>query len=209
VYFADAGEGKALGELLPLKTKMEKFKKTEIIILAMLWSMSLTSYSIALLNNNVLFTSDYLGLAGLTLVTMIALIKPERSFQSVLMLLFSGLFNLLSFAYYFNVVITFGFSVLVTPGIQLISLVLLIVLIINKKNEAGKFYRETFGLTEDKRENERKNAQNSFKTKFEQLSDIEIDIKLQQDLVPEAIAALNEIKAERKNAQHYQLADGG
>lgn len=63
------------------------------------------------------------------------------------------------------------------------------------------FYRETFGLTEDKRENERKNAQNSFKIKFEQLSDMEIEIKLQQDLVPEAIAALNEIKAERKNSQ--------
>lgn len=209
MYFADAGEGKSLGELLLLKTEMEKFKKTEIIILAILWSMSLISYSIALLNNNVLFTSDYFGLAGLTLVTAIVCIKPEKAFQSVLMLLFSGLFNLLSFAYYFNVVITFGFSVLLTPGIQLISLVLLIVLIIKKRNKAGKFYRETFGLTEDKRENERKNAQNSFKIKFEQLSDMEIEIKLQQDLVPEAIAALNEIKAERKNTQQYLPADGG
>ncbi len=184
---------------------MEKFKKTEIIILAILWTMSLSTYSIALLNNYVLYTSDYLGLAGLTIVTLIAYFKPEKSFQSVLVLLLLGLFNLLSFAFFFNIVMTFGFSVLMTPGIQLISLALLTVLVIKKRNEVGQFYRETFGQTEEEKEKARQSAQNRFKMKFEQLSDREIEIKLQQDLVPEAISALNEIKKERENALQKRI----
>ena len=182
---------------------MEKLKKTEIIILAILWTMSLSTYAIALLNNYNLFTSDYLGLVGLTVVTLVAYFKPEKSFQSVLILLSLGLFNLLSFAYFFNIVMTFGFSVLVTPGIQLISFVFLSILIVRKRDEVGELYRATFGQTEEEKEQTTQNSQNRFKRKFEQLSDKDIENKLQQDLVPEAISALNEIKEERKNALQH------
>ena len=184
---------------------MKKSNRAEIIILAILWTMSLTTYTIALLNNYVLYTSDYIGLLGLTIVTLIAYFKPEKSFQSVLTLLLLGLFNLMSFAYFINVVITFGFSVLVTPGIQLISFGLICVLIFTKREKVIDFYRETFGQTKEQKELSRKNAQSQFKRKFEQLSDREIESKYQQDLVPEAISALNEIIAERKNALQQKL----
>lgn len=179
---------------------MEKFKKTEIFILAILWAMCMSTYSIALLNNYALFISDYLGLLGLTIVSLIAYFKPEKSFQSVLVLLLLGLFNLLSFTYYFNIVMLFEFSVLMTPGIQLISLVLLTVLVIKKRNEVGQIYREIFRQTEEEKDKSKQSTQNRFKMKFEKLSDREIETKLQQDLVPEAIYALKELKKERKNA---------
>ena len=178
---------------------MEKFKKTEIIILAILWVMSLITFSIALLNNYVLYTSDYVGMIGLAIVTSIAYFKPEKSLQSVLILLFLGLFNLLSFAYFFNIVLTIGFSELVTPEIQLISFVFLIILIVRKRDEIGQLYRSTFVPSEEEKEKIRQSSQNQFKRKFEQLSDKDIENKLQQDLVPEAISALNQIKEERKN----------
>ena len=94
---------------------------------------------------------------------------------------------------------SFGISVLVTPGIQLISLIMLSVLVIKKREKVGEFYRETFGKTEEEKEQSRLNAYNRFKMKFNGLTDREIENKLQQDLVPEAISALNEIKEQRKN----------
>lgn len=179
---------------------MEKFKKTEIIILAILWAMSLSTYSIALLNDYDLFYSDFLGLVGLTTVTLITYFYSKISFQSVLILLLLGLFNLLSFAYFFNFVMTFNFSKSVTPEIQLISLVLLTFLVVKKRKEVSRLYRDTFLQTEEDKEKAKQRAQNRFKTKFEQLSDREIETKLKQDLVPEAISALNEIKKERNIA---------
>ena len=184
---------------------MEKLKKTEIIILAILWAMSLTTYSIALLNNYNIFPSDYLGLAGLTIVTLIAYFRPEKSLRSVLILLLLGLFNLLSFAYFFNIVMSFGISVFVTPGIQLISLIMLSILVIKKRQKVIDFYLEIFGETEEEKQQSRLRFQKQFKIKFEQLSDKEIENKLQQGLVPEAIAALNEIKEERRNAPQQNI----
>ncbi|MBI1184984.1 hypothetical protein GC194_11975 [bacterium] len=177
---------------------MEKFRKTEVIILAILWAMSIVSYSIALLLNYVLYTTDYFGLAGLSIVTLRVLLRPEKSFQSVFILLLFGLFNLLSFAYFFNLIFTFGVSGWFTPGIQLISLVMLSILAIRKRNDVIQFYRETFGRTEKEEEDARKSTQIGFKTKFNNLTDNEIDLKLQQNLVPEAIEALKEIKKERE-----------
>ncbi len=178
---------------------MEKLKKTEIAILAILWTLSLTTYSIAILNNYDLFTSDYLGLTGLTIVTSIAYFKPEKLFSSVLILLLLGLFNLISFAYFFNVVMSFGFSESFTPGIQLISLILICILVTVKSENVGEFYQATFGKSESEKEQSSKIAQVRFKKKFMGLTDSEIENKLKQDLVPEAISALEELKEERKN----------
>lgn len=179
---------------------MERFKKIEILILSSLWVGALSTYSIALFNNYVLFNSDYLGLIGLTVATIFTIIKPNKSLPSVLIILILGLFNLLSFVYFFNVVLTFGFSGFVTPGIQLISLVLLVVLLITKKVEVFGFFQNIFEQTEEERKQTERNIQNSFIEKFEKLSDNEIDYKLGEGLVPEAIEALKKIKEERKNA---------
>ncbi len=180
---------------------MEKLKKIEFIIFAILWVGSLTTYSIAWLNNYVLFTSDYLGLTGLTIATAISSYKFERALNSLLVILILGFFNVLSFVYFFNIVMTFGFSVLVTPGIQLISLVLLTVLVIKKREKVGELYRLTFGQTQEEKEQAKLSTINSFKIRFEKLTDKEIASKLDQGLVPEANEALKEITADRENAQ--------
>jgi hypothetical protein len=180
-------------------------KKTEFIILIILWIGSLTTYSVALLNNYNLFTSDYFGLVGLTIVTAISIYKPEKAISSVLTLLLLGLFNLLSFVYFFNIVLTFGFSIIVTPGIQLISLALLSALVIIKREKVSEIYRTTFGQTEEEKEQAKRGAQNRFKMKFDKLTDKEIDSKLEQGLVPEAMEALKEIKEERNNALQHDI----
>ena len=136
---------------------MEKLKRTEFIILIILWVGSITTYSIALLNNYSLYTSDYLGLIGLAITSVISFKKPDKAVGSVLILLLLGLFNLFSFVYFFNIVITFGFSILVTPGIQLISLVLLGILIYKKRIKLVEIYRYTFGQTKDEINEERRN----------------------------------------------------
>ena len=176
---------------------MKNLKKTEFIILIILWTASISTYTIAVLNNYDLFTSDYLGLFGLTTCTILSLIKPEKSLVNVFILLLLGLFNILSFAYFINVVFTFGFSIFVTPGIQLISLILLGLLTINRRNELASIYQKVFGQTEEEIRQSNIDSKNRFKVNFTSLSDHEIESKLQEDLVPEAIVALNEIYKER------------
>jgi hypothetical protein len=144
------------------KTAMNKIK-TEILILVILWIVSLTTYSFALMNNYVLHTSDYLGLFGLIVVSTISYFRPEKLFGSILILLIFGLLNILSFAYFINLVMSFNFTVFVTPGIQLISLVLLIFLVIKKPERVIKYYRETFGYTEQEREQSRQLAKEDLK----------------------------------------------
>ena len=187
---------------------MKNFKKTEYIILTILWIGSITTYSIALADNYILYTSDYLGLIGLTIVSFISYLKPEKALASVVVLLILGSFNLLSFVYFINIVMTFGFSILVTPGIQLISITLLTVLTIKKRDKVSELYRSTFGLTKEEIDQTKLSAKNKFKGRFEKLTDKEIDLKLEQDLVPEAIEALAEIKKERKtpdnNGEHEE-----
>jgi len=69
-----------------------------------------------------------------------------------------------------------------------------------KKFEAlAKTFRDTFGQKQHEIDRSMESAKDQFKRRFEQLSDGEIASKLEQDLVPEAIAALNEIKNERSS----------
>ena len=180
------------------KTRMVNFKKTEIIILVILWIILLTTCLISILNDFVIYTSDFLGLIGLIIVTAIATLRPEKLFKSVFVLLLLGLFNLVSFSFSVRMVFRFGSSDSVNLGIQIISFVLLTVLLIRKREKVRKFYKEVFTQTEEEKEQSKNNFQNQFTAKFERLSDREIEIKLQQDLVPEAIKALEAIKEERK-----------
>ena len=184
---------------------MEHFKKTEFIILLILWFGSLTTYSVALLNGYNLFTSDFLGLAGLSIATAVSIFKPEKSLNSVLILLLFGLFNVLSFVYYFNIIFSFGFSILVTPGIQLISLLLLSVLVVKNKDKVATIYRSIFFRTAEEKEQAKQSAQNQFKRKFVNLTDKEIAFKIDQGLIPEATEALKEIQEDRKNALQQHL----
>jgi len=179
--------------------KIAKLKNTEYIILAILWISLLTTYLIALFNGYNLFVSNYIGLFALTVATVFSLLKPKLVFESILFLLIIGLFNLASYLYFFNIVMTFGFSGIVTPGIQLFSLILLCVLVFRERDKSKAIYKKLFRQTNEDKLQSKIISQNHFKLKFEKLSDKEIENKLKQDLVPEAIFALKQIREERKS----------
>lgn len=180
---------------------MKNFKKTEFIILATLWVCILATYPYALFSGYVLYTSDYLGFIGLSIATFYSFRNPAKSFEALLILLSLGLFNLLSFIYFFNVVFTFGFSIFVTPGIQILSLALLIIIISQKREKFSTVFHSSFGTTEEESEAKRSSLKNSFKNKLEKLTDAQIEARLQDDLVPEAKEALLEIISDRKKVK--------
>lgn len=174
------------------------FKKIEAIILISLWVLSITTYSLALFNNYNLFSSDYFGLLGLVICSIIAFKKPQILFNSILLLLFFGLFNLVSFAYFFNVVFSFGISSFISPGIQIISLIFLSILIFIKREKFISSVRFIFQKNEEEKSRSADSLKIQFKKKFELLTNEEIEIKLKQNLTKEATKALQEIKEERK-----------
>ena len=174
-------------------------KRIELIILGLLWLCAIATYPIALVKNYNLFTSDYVGLIGLLIVTTIAFFRPDKLLVSLLALLFVGTLNLASFIYFINLTMAFGFGSPITPGIQFLSLVLFAVLFFKRKKEIRKLYK---GTPEDiirDQELAKLAVKNQYKKRFERLTDKEIESKLQLDLVPEAKQALKEIAEERKN----------
>ncbi len=177
---------------------MKRLLNIEYLILAVLWISSISTYSYALLNNYNLYNSDYLGLLGLIILTIYAFIKPNKIADPLLILMSLGLFNLVSFIYFYNVVFTFGFSNIVSPGIQLYSLILLTILIIIKRERVYKIYQIFFGQTEKEMEQISQLQKESFMKSFKELTDKEINSRLQEKLVPEAREALTELSKERE-----------
>lgn len=175
-------------------------KQTENIIILTLWLTILATFPYAILNNYNLFLSDYLGLTGLTILTAVSVYKPKLTFKCLTILLVLGLFNVFSFIYFVNIVFTFGFAAVVTPGVQLLSLILIVILIIKKNDKFSKFWIEQFGQTEEQIKENKESSKNNFKAKFGRLTDKEIETRLQNNLVDEARQALIEIQNERKNA---------
>ena len=124
---------------------LKKFKNTEFMILAVMWISQLSTFTISMINEYQLVISDYLGFIGLLIVTIISVIRTDKALSSLLLLLFLGVFNILSFLYFFNVVVKFDFSMMITPGIQLFSLLLLFILILRKKSKILHLYKTALG----------------------------------------------------------------
>ncbi len=165
---------------------MLKSLKTETLILGILWLTIITTYPVVLFTDYAFHQSDLAGLVALLLVSIVSFLRKEIAFQLVLVLLLLGTFNILSFIYFFNLIIS--------PGIQLYSLVLLGVLIY-KRRSRFTLKRE---LTPEKKK-DRPNTRNRFLSKFEKLSDTEIEEKLKQDLALEAKQALEIIQKQRNS----------
>ncbi|MCH2236183.1 MAG: hypothetical protein MK078_18265 [Crocinitomicaceae bacterium] len=181
---------------------MNELKKTENLILLLLWILSASTFTTALLNNYNLFISDYIGIAGLLVVTTIFIFKPEKKIEALLFLLIIGTFNVASFVYFFNVVFTFGFGTLVSPGIQIVSLIFFTVLFLKRKNKMTKIVRYFLGTTEEDKLQAFEQRKNNFKERFKDLSEQEINTRLANDLQPEAKQALIELKKEKNALQH-------
>ena len=181
------------------------FDKTEVRIIAFLWLLSLSTYPYALLNNYVLSISNYLGVIGLIITTVLISRNNHLIFKATYILLLLGLFNLLSFGYFINFSFSFWININIgneisipSPGIQLVSLVLITILSINRSDKLFKFYSKNVHKSSKDVERTKNGQVNHFKQKFSSLSEQEIKYKLELKLTPEAIQALNEILLERE-----------
>jgi hypothetical protein len=183
---------------------MNQLKKTENLILLLLWTLSTSTFTTALLNNYNLFNSDYIGMAGLIVVTAVFFFKPDKKIEALLFLLTIGTLNLASFVYFFNVVFTFGFGTFVTPGIQILSLTFLTILVLKRKSQVTRIVRYCLGTTEEDKQQAFELQKRKFKEKFAELSEPEINSRLENDLQSEAKQALIELKKE-KNALQQQI----
>jgi hypothetical protein len=178
---------------------MKNIKQTENLIIIILWLCVLATFPYALLNNYVLLSSDILGLTGLTFLTTLSIYNPKLKFKGLMILLLLGLFNLVSFVYFFNIAFSFGISTFLTPHIQLLSLILIVILVIKRANKFGAVWIKLFGQTEKETEQRKESLKNGFKSRFNKLTDEEIEKKLQNKLVEEARQALIEIQNERNH----------
>lgn len=170
-------------------------KKTEHLIISILWCLLLITLLISWSLGLLFSLKNAMALTALTVVTIILYLSPKQAFKALFVLLLLGTFNLLEFAP-IGFAFTFGFQGVVSPGIQLVSLAFLFVLILKRSDIVKERYAQILGVNGEKKVNV--NTQNRFIQKFEKLSDDEIDRKLQEKLVPEAIHALQTIKDSRK-----------
>lgn len=176
---------------------MRKIKSIENIILVLLWTLSLSTFTTALINNYALLNSDYVGIGGLIIATAIFFIRPDKKLESLLFLLILGTFNLASFIYFFNYVFTFQIATLKFPGIQMLSAILLIILVLKKRYEVLQIVRKISGTTEEDNKRIFTSRKMKFKEKFKNLSEKEINKHLENNLQPEARSALTELKKEK------------
>lgn len=177
---------------------MNRLKQTENILLILLWALALSTFTVAVLNNYSLFISDYIGLAGLAIVTGVFIYSPDKKTKSLFFLLIPGVFNLASFIYFYNVVFTFGFGTFLSPGVQLLSLGCMAVLVLKRQRKVADMLNNMFGKTEEDIQSAIEQRKEYFRVKFSNLSDSEIDVRLQNDLQSEAKQVLLEIQKERK-----------
>lgn len=138
---------------------------------------------------------QYLGLFFLFVVTILFFINRKVYQIFLLFILLIGTIGLISFSTY---IITFGFSIF---QIQLIPfLTLILYMYIYNVN-----FKKYFVISEDDKKENSQKLREKFKKKFSRLSDKEIEMKLEEDLISEAIEALKSIKNARDNYKKKEL----
>lgn len=175
---------------------MSKRTIKEFLPIGILLIISIGSIIQIMLTN---YTCDYRHYIGLTLLLIsgILFFINRKIYKYVFgITLIIGTFNLIAFSTYI-----IGINLIFIP-IQIIPFIILILYsTIYRKQLIELYFRIT--QKDEKEEQEYFNIKKErFKRKFEDLNDGEIENKLNQDLVPEAKKALNEIKSERGKT-HY------
>ncbi len=182
-----------------MNEKAHNFPSIEQIIIIILWLLSGFTYIIAISNSYRLFLSDWLGLTGLCLTTILVVFKSKYITTGLLFLLLLGSFNIISFVYFINIVITFGIDGLITLGVQPLSLILLFFLTYKRGDFIADKLRNFYKTPQTEKKASFERIKKSFKKKFELLSNEEIDSRLLDDLQLEAKQVLLELLEERKS----------
>lgn len=173
----------------------------EKLIIWILNGCAAISFSVGLILGYSLSYTQYAGILSILVVTVMLLLKPKKILGALFIILALGSLNLISFGYFIDIYFSFGVNLagidIASPGIQLYSIILLTILIRKRKDKLKELYQKNFGQTEEDYNKAKESAKNRFIDKFNGLSDNEILLRLKEDLVPEAIEALNQIKTKR------------
>lgn len=167
-------------------------KRVEDTLLMLLWALTLPTFSIALLNHYFLSTSDFIGILGLLIVSLIFWKLPSLKTHSLFIFLLLGTFNLATFVYFFNLTMA--------PGLQVLSLTCLAILILKRRSVFIHWYKKATGTTSIEKKESFEKLKKHFKEKFENLDLMELEIKLNQDLQPEARQAVIEIITDKDSS---------
>lgn len=171
---------------------MNKLQKTEHIIVAILWITCIGNYIYTVLDGESLYFFDYFALPALAVTTVFVFNKPDKAFEILLMLLVPGLFGAFSFIYFFDFYIMLNYV-----EFQIVPSIILIVLITKRKDKVRELYDATLGKVGEEKKTSQPDLKAHFLTEFENLTDEEIEIRLQKNLAYEAREALLEIKKGR------------
>ena len=180
---------------------MDSTIKIENFILWILISCAFFSFTIGLIMGYSLSYTQYAGILAILIATTIFFLKPAKALTTLFVILALGTLNLISFGFFIDIYFSFGVNLvgidIASPGIQLFSLILLIVLMRKRKDKLKELYQRNFGQTNEEYQNSKESTKNRFITKFENLSDCEVVERLNHNLIPEAKEALIEIKKQR------------
>ena len=144
-----------------------------------------------ILKQNIFTIKEYMGIFFLLVVTISFFIERKIYQKILLFVLLLGMFGLISFSTY---IITFGFLFI---HVYLIPFFILILYMYIYNKDLKKY----FTISENEKKESSLRLEKKFKRKFSKLSDEEIEIKLEENLIPEAIKALKNIKNARANKE--------
>ena len=132
----------------------------------------------------------YIGFSLLLISSILFFTNRKFYKYFILLTIIIGVIGFISFSL---TVYTFGIGLI---EIQLIPFVALIIYLYVFKSKISSLLNNP--KSEKEKQNDFENSKNRFKQKFKNLSESEIEIRLNEKLVPEAIKALKELKNELK-----------
>ena len=178
-----------------MKTKEIK----EFLPLAILSIIGLVSVLQVLLTDYTFNYRQYIGLS-LLMVCGIFFFTDSRLYKYFFgITLILGTLNLIAFSTYI-----FTFYFIFFP-IQILPFIFLVVYLIKYRERISDLYFRSIQKSEEEEQEYYDRKLKRFKEKFSELSDPEIEDKLNQELVPEAKQALLEIIENRNQETHHNI----
>jgi hypothetical protein len=165
--------------------------KKNLNLLILLSIVSVISIIVGLDSNGVFSYKLWIGLC-LLIICLVLCVFKVKNFKSILgIILIVGILNVIQF-------LPFGFAIQIGfIKFELIPTIFLLLFIFLNKSRVMDLIQDWFTTSDEEKEKSSLSKYVSFKKDFQNLSDKEIENRLNQVLVPEARKALIEIKEER------------
>ena len=164
---------------------------SNLYLLVLLSIVTIISIIVGLTSNWSLKYNHWIGLflLGICLISYFRNMRNFKSFFGIILIL--GVFNIIHF-------VPFGFRInfIFIPFEVLPTFFLLIFIYLNK-NRVLDLIQDWSTTSDEEKEKSSHSKYESFKKEFQNLSDVEIEDRLNQGIVPEARKALIEIKEGR------------